>query len=61
MGKSKKKQQIPIDLGVAPIDNRELFSRFLKLIWPYRWLIIPAVICTALMSTTNGARSRIEP
>ncbi|MBF0622686.1 MAG: lipid A export permease/ATP-binding protein MsbA [Magnetococcales bacterium] len=37
------------------LDNRQLFGRYLRLIWPFRWYLLPAIIAMLLLASTNGA------
>ncbi|MBF0370500.1 MAG: lipid A export permease/ATP-binding protein MsbA [Magnetococcales bacterium] len=37
------------------MDNKEILRRFGKLVWPFRWYLIPAFFCMILIAGTNGA------
>ena len=36
-------------------DNRALAIRFFRYVWPFRWYLIPAMVCMVLLAATNGA------
>ncbi|MBF0162595.1 MAG: lipid A export permease/ATP-binding protein MsbA [Magnetococcales bacterium] len=35
--------------------NKDLLIRFLRIVWPYRWYLIPAFVCMLILAATNGA------
>ncbi|OSM05173.1 lipid A export permease/ATP-binding protein MsbA [Magnetofaba australis] len=40
---------------VNTVDNKALFLRFKDEVWPYRWLLLPAMVAMMVMAGTNGA------
>ena len=39
----------------APVDNKELIRRFLGIVWPYRWYLLPALLCMVVLAASQGA------
>ena len=37
------------------MSNKEVITRFLGYVWPYRWYLIPAFFCMIILAATNGA------
>ncbi|MBF0188889.1 MAG: lipid A export permease/ATP-binding protein MsbA [Magnetococcales bacterium] len=37
------------------MSNGELFRRFGKLVWPFRWYLLPALLAMIVMASTGGA------
>ena len=57
--KKNKKRNIATGLELsipdANFSNKELMLRFLGYVWPYRWYLLPAIICMLVLASTNGA------
>lgn len=55
----KKTRSLHAELNLAvprpEFSNKELLTRFLRLVWPYRWYIVPAFCCMLILAATNGA------
>ncbi|MBF0426879.1 MAG: ATP-binding cassette domain-containing protein [Magnetococcales bacterium] len=41
--------------GMVDRSRRDLLRRFWRLVWPYRWYMIPALIAMVLLAATDGA------
>ncbi|MBF0143651.1 MAG: lipid A export permease/ATP-binding protein MsbA [Magnetococcales bacterium] len=37
------------------MSNAQLFKRFGLLVWPYRWYLLPAVVCMLVLAASEGA------
>ncbi|WP_227657651.1 lipid A export permease/ATP-binding protein MsbA [Candidatus Magnetaquicoccus inordinatus] len=58
MGKGNKQSQAARIGTVVPaveLDNRQLIRRFLRLVLPYWFYLLPAFICMLILAGTNGA------